>query len=68
MTVDAERPTHQSEALQDLGAFPLVEALYGRRSRRFALGPVFFRPLASLSLIAEVIGARMAEQFGPAPE
>jgi len=29
---------------------------------------VFFRPLASLSLIAEVIGARMAEQFGPAPE
>ncbi len=29
---------------------------------------VFFRPLASLSLIAEVIGARMAAQFGPAPE
>ncbi|HZC14521.1 MAG TPA: hypothetical protein VE270_10930 [Thermoleophilaceae bacterium] len=29
---------------------------------------VFFRPLASLSLIAEVIGARMAERFGPAPD
>ncbi|MDQ4072224.1 MAG: hypothetical protein M3088_05040 [Actinomycetota bacterium] len=29
---------------------------------------VFFRPLASLSLIAEVIGARMAAQFGPPPE
>ena len=29
---------------------------------------VFFRPLASLSLIAEVIGARMAERFGPPPE
>jgi len=29
---------------------------------------VFFRPLASLGLIAEVIGARMAERFGPAPE
>src|SRR5215218_9439187 len=38
MTVDAERPTHESEALRDLAAFPLVEALYGRRSRRFALG------------------------------
>ena len=29
---------------------------------------VFFRPLGSLSLIAEVIGARMAERFGPPPE
>ena len=38
MTVDAERSTHESEALQDLAAFPFVEALYGRRSRRFALG------------------------------
>jgi hypothetical protein len=28
----------QSEALHDLAAFPLVEALFGRRSRRFALG------------------------------
>ena len=28
---------------------------------------VFFRPLASLSLISEVIGARMAAQFGPPP-
>jgi len=32
MTVDAERPTHESEALRDLAALPLVEALYGRRS------------------------------------
>lgn len=29
---------------------------------------VFFRPLASVQLIAEVIGARMAERFGPPPE
>src|SRR6266487_1970719 len=28
----------QAEALQELAAFPLVEALFGRRSRRFALG------------------------------
>jgi hypothetical protein len=28
----------QSEALRELAAFPLVEALFGRRSRRFALG------------------------------
>ncbi|TDD90110.1 hypothetical protein E1202_09985 [Saccharopolyspora karakumensis] len=27
-----------SEAMADLAAFPLVEALFGRRSRRFALG------------------------------
>lgn len=26
---------------------------------------VFFRPLASLQVIAEVIGSRMAERFGP---
>ena len=29
---------------------------------------VFFRPLQSLQLIAEVVGARMAERFGPAPQ
>ena len=29
---------------------------------------VFFRPLAALSQIAEVVGARMAERFGPPPE
>ena len=29
---------------------------------------VFFRPLASLQLIADVIGAHMAERFGPPPE
>ncbi len=28
---------------------------------------VFFRPLAALSVIAEVIGARMAQRFGPMP-
>jgi hypothetical protein len=30
--------TAGTEALQELAAFPLVDALYGRRSRRFALG------------------------------
>jgi hypothetical protein len=29
---------------------------------------VFFRPLAALQLVSEVIGARMAERFGPRPE
>lgn len=33
-----ERTTAESEALAELAAFPLLEALYGRRSRRFALG------------------------------
>jgi hypothetical protein len=28
----------QAEALRQLASFPLVEALFGRRSRRFALG------------------------------
>jgi ketosteroid isomerase-like protein len=28
---------------------------------------VFFRPLESLATIAEVVGARMAERFGPPP-
>jgi hypothetical protein len=30
--------TIPTEALRELAAFPLVEALFGRRSRRFALG------------------------------
>jgi hypothetical protein len=30
--------TAETEALKELAAFPLLEALYGRRSRRFALG------------------------------
>ena len=35
----SESPTAaENEALQQLAAFPLVEALYGRRSRRFGLG------------------------------
>lgn len=29
---------------------------------------VFFRPLESLTLIAEAVGARMAAEFGPPPE
>ncbi|MDP8908932.1 MAG: nuclear transport factor 2 family protein [Chloroflexota bacterium] len=29
---------------------------------------VFFRPLAALTLIAEVVGGRMAERFGPPPQ
>jgi len=33
-----QRTTTEAEALQELAAFPLVDALYGRRSRRFALG------------------------------
>jgi hypothetical protein len=32
------RTTTETEALRELAAFPLVDALYGRRSRRFALG------------------------------
>jgi hypothetical protein len=39
MSLGAESwTTAESEALRELAAFPLVEALYGRRSRRFALG------------------------------
>jgi hypothetical protein len=34
----APSPPALSEPLADLAAFPLVEALFGRRSRRFALG------------------------------
>jgi hypothetical protein len=33
-----QRSTAESGALRELSAFPLLEALYGRRSRRFALG------------------------------
>jgi hypothetical protein len=40
MAVEAERATHEREALQELAAFSLLEALYGRRSRRFALADV----------------------------
>ncbi|HEV2060109.1 MAG TPA: hypothetical protein VGR11_12195 [Solirubrobacteraceae bacterium] len=29
---------------------------------------VFFRPLAALTLIAKVVGGRMAERFGPPPQ
>jgi hypothetical protein len=37
MALDAETAA-ASEALEQLAAFPLTEALFGRRSRRFALG------------------------------
>src|SRR5688500_3871476 len=33
-----QRTTAETGALRELAAFPLLEALYGRRSRRFALG------------------------------
>src|ERR671918_1327339 len=39
MTLSNEPQTSaESEALRELAQFPLLEALYGRRSRRFALG------------------------------
>ena len=39
MRAETKQPTGtESEVLQELAAFPLLEALYGRRSRRFALG------------------------------
>ena len=39
MSSSAEQRTIvESDALRSLAAFPLVDALYGRRSRRFALG------------------------------
>jgi hypothetical protein len=39
MSLSSEQQTAaEIEALSDLAAFPLLEALYGRRSRRFALG------------------------------
>ena len=36
--MSVEQATIQTDALAELAAFPLLEALYGRRSRRFALG------------------------------
>jgi hypothetical protein len=39
MSLSSEQQTAaEIEALSELAAFPLLEALYGRRSRRFALG------------------------------
>ncbi len=39
MSLSAEqRDTAETAALRELASFPLLEALYGRRSRRFALG------------------------------
>jgi hypothetical protein len=36
--MSAEQAITQTDALRELAGFPLLEALYGRRSRRFALG------------------------------
>ncbi len=67
------------EIVEDDRAVVLFETSIGDRSaqglnvvRLDASGAVreltvFFRPLASLALIAEVVGARMAERFGPPP-
>jgi hypothetical protein len=38
MVTHAKQRSIEADALRELAAFPLVEALYGRRSRRFALG------------------------------
>jgi hypothetical protein len=39
MSVSGEqRSTAESEALAELAAFPLLDGLYGRRSRRFGMG------------------------------
>ena len=54
-------------SIQDQNAQGL-NVLHFDNSGRIGDLTVFFRPLASLSLIAEVIAARMAAQFGPAPE
>src|SRR5215211_4139947 len=50
MSLGSEQPTTtEAEALSELAEFPLVKALYGRRSRRFALcdeipdGPLAYR-------------------------
>ncbi len=54
-------------SIQDLEAQGL-NVLHFDDSGRIRDLTVFFRPLASLTLVSEVIGARMAAQFGPAPE
>jgi hypothetical protein len=38
VSLSGDLPDKQREALRELAAFPLMEALYGRRSRRFPLG------------------------------
>jgi hypothetical protein len=38
VSTTARPPEEETAALEDLAQFPLLEALYGRRSRRFALG------------------------------
>ena len=38
MGTDPDLTSQIEEALDELGRFPLIDALYGRRSRRFPLG------------------------------
>ena len=57
------------EALRELGAFPLVEALFGRRSRRFALGdeipdgPLAYRSRHDPVPLSELESQRHREWF-----
>ena len=75
MTLSQEQQAAtEAEALRELAAFPLVEALFGRRSRRFALGgeipdgPLAYRsrhepmPLTELErmLVLSAMGGRRA--------
>jgi len=63
MSAGAEQwSTGETEALQELAAFPLLEALFGRRSRRFALGDeIPDGPLAYRSR-HEALGQRRTRQ------
>ena len=38
MTLDQEQSTNQQDTLDEMLKFPLMEALTGRRSRRFCMG------------------------------
>ena len=38
MGTEPDLTSQIAEALDELGRFPLVEAIYGRRARRFSLG------------------------------
>ena len=38
VTITSSGSSKQAEALRELASYPLLDALYGRRARRFALG------------------------------
>ena len=73
-------PTVTGEIVEDAKAVVLFETsirgataegvnvLRVAESGRISELTVFFRPLQSLAVIAEVVGARMAERFGPPPQ